>query len=365
MDGCRTGLSNSWRDAKATATTRRCCSSRLLKARRTSTPSRCILQTREEGRAVDVLEAKNAAVVPMFDHGIAFLPGPGPGGRSATSTPRARESRLGPLPSMDARAVRRSGWPGRPGRDHAAARQLARADHGSDVTLERCALHPGWISGDLVGDEQARGRLRRLPGCVPTLTQAGRSRRTTFADQPRRSRGCRPAWSWRRRSTSTASCPRGRALREVQPPTRPGWRVRSLDEHDRRRSGRARRYTSELAPLVRAYAARSCLPPQLAPMPPGADDEGSPPRPGFAWVDRCRTGGDENGGDFGQGSTSTIAARCARRPNRHADHAQDASCSTPGRHHGREKYPSWRAWLQRVDALMHKTVRMAPAGGAK
>jgi hypothetical protein len=28
-----------------------------------------------------------------------------------------------------------------------------------------------------------------------------------------------------------------------------------------------------------------------------------------------------------------------------------------------EEYPRWRSWLQRVDALMHKSVRLAPEGG--
>ena len=30
-----------------------------------------------------------------------------------------------------------------------------------------------------------------------------------------------------------------------------------------------------------------------------------------------------------------------------------------------EKYPSWRAFILQVDALMHKDVRLVPAGGDK
>jgi transglutaminase-like putative cysteine protease len=48
-----------------------------------------------------LLRSKNVAV-PLFDHGIAFLPGPG-GGRYLDAT--SPKSRLGPLPSMDAHGL--------------------------------------------------------------------------------------------------------------------------------------------------------------------------------------------------------------------------------------------------------------------
>ena len=59
-----------------------------------------MVQTRMTGQP-SVLLSKNAAV-PMFDHGIAFLPGPGGGQYLDATSP---QSRLGPIPSMDARAV--------------------------------------------------------------------------------------------------------------------------------------------------------------------------------------------------------------------------------------------------------------------
>ncbi len=48
-----------------------------------------------------LLLGKNAAI-PLFDHGIAFLPGPNGGTYLDATSP---QSRLGPLPSMDAKAV--------------------------------------------------------------------------------------------------------------------------------------------------------------------------------------------------------------------------------------------------------------------
>ena len=70
--------------------------------------------------AASVVRAKGAAV-PLFDHGIAFLPGPGGGTYLDATSP---QSRLGPLPSMDARAVALR--IGRAGRDRAASASSAR-----------------------------------------------------------------------------------------------------------------------------------------------------------------------------------------------------------------------------------------------
>ena len=30
-----------------------------------------------------------------------------------------------------------------------------------------------------------------------------------------------------------------------------------------------------------------------------------------------------------------------------------------------DKYKAWRAWIQRVDAIMHKSVRLVPEASAK
>ncbi len=59
-----------------------------------------MVQTRVTGQP-SILRARGAAI-PLFDHGIAYLPGPNGGTYLDATSP---QSRLGPLPSMDARAV--------------------------------------------------------------------------------------------------------------------------------------------------------------------------------------------------------------------------------------------------------------------
>ena len=71
-------------------------------------------------------------------------------------------------------------------------------------------------------------------------------------------------------------------------------------------------------------------------------------------------GGDEDGGAFGRAHFDV-----ARDPaDAHAVVARrvvvfDQSAISV------EQYPKWRAWVQRVDALMHKTVRILPPGSTR
>ena len=106
------------------------------------------MQTRLTGQP-SVLLAKNAAV-PMFDHGIAFLPGPNGGQYLDATSP---QSRLGPIPSMDARAValRMDTGP-------AEIVQLPASspdDHGADVSWTVTLGADG--SGELTGEERHTG----------------------------------------------------------------------------------------------------------------------------------------------------------------------------------------------------------------
>lgn len=96
-----------------------------------------------------LIRAKGAAI-PLFDHGIAFLPGEG-GGMYLDAT--APQSRLGPLPSMDARAVAL--------RMDAGAAEIVHLpasspdDHGSDIDWTIQLRQDG--SGDLTGEEKHIG----------------------------------------------------------------------------------------------------------------------------------------------------------------------------------------------------------------
>ncbi len=95
-----------------------------------------------------VARAQGAAI-PLFDHGIAFLPGPNGGQYLDATSP---QSRLGPLPSMDARAVAlRMDGP-------AEIVQLPSSspdDHGVDALWTLRMAADG--SADLEGDEHGTG----------------------------------------------------------------------------------------------------------------------------------------------------------------------------------------------------------------
>jgi transglutaminase-like putative cysteine protease len=87
-----------------------------------------LVQTRLTGMP-SVLRAPGAAI-PMFDHGIAFLPGPGGGTYLDATSP---ESRMGALPSMDARgsALRMAG-----SAEIVTLPESSPDDHGADVTWQ-------------------------------------------------------------------------------------------------------------------------------------------------------------------------------------------------------------------------------------
>jgi hypothetical protein len=80
---------------------------------------------------------------------------------------------------------------------------------------------------------------------------------------------------------------------------------------------------------------------------------------GYRWGD-LPPGGDENGGEFGRAHLEV--ARDAKDPKVvviKRNVVFDQSVITP------EKYPAWRAWIQRMDALMHKGVRLLPGVDTK
>ena len=106
-----------------------------------------MVQTRLTGQP-SLLRAPGAAI-PLFDHGIAHLPGPGAGTYLDATSP---QSRLGPLPSMDARAaaLRMTGA--------ASIVELPSSspdDHGVDATWTLSLAADG--SGDLEGEDRATG----------------------------------------------------------------------------------------------------------------------------------------------------------------------------------------------------------------
>jgi transglutaminase-like putative cysteine protease len=283
-----------------------------------------------------VLLAKNAAV-PRFDHGIAFLPGPNGGTYLDATSP---ESRLGPLPSMDARAFGLK-IDARP----AEIIQLPPGspdDHGSDVSWT-ITLQPDG-SGDLVGEERHSGDsafwLRTYASqpdaraqyvednlVSPYLPTVVVDKQVAFKGDLLRGQ----AWvKYKAHSDGLARHEQG----QLVVPLSQGASL-----------------ASQLAPLLTRTQPVS-LPPQLAPSRRERSERIIAP-PGFQWSD-LPSGGDENGGPFGRAHLEISRDKNDARAILVKRVIVFDESLIPV-----EKYASFRTWLQRVDGLMRKTARLS------
>jgi hypothetical protein len=298
-----------------------------------------MVQTRQTGEP-SLLLSKNVAI-PLFDHGIAFLPGPNGGTYLDATSP---ESRLGPLPSMDARAYGLK-VDARP----AEIFQLPKGspdDHGSEATWT-LSLHPD-ASADLVGEERHTGDsafwLRTYASQPDARAQYVEDNLvspylpTVAVDKTIEFKGDLPhgqAWvKYKAHSDGAARFEQGQL---VVPLTRGA----SL--------------ASQLAPLLERTLP-VVLPPQLAPNHRSRTVRIVLP-PGYRWAD-LPEGGDENGGGFGRAHLDI--ARDTKDPRAILVHylvVFDESRIPV------DRYPAFREWLQKVDRLMRKTGRAAPEGG--
>jgi hypothetical protein len=113
--------------------------------------------------------------------------------------------------------------------------------------------------------------------------------------------------------------------------------------------------TSQLAPLTQRTLP-VVLPPDYAPRHDQRTITITAPE-GFAFAD-LPPGGEESGGEFGRarldfervpGQANVVVVKRSL--------VFDLSTISL------EKYPKWRGWLQRVDGLMHRVVRLVPADG--
>jgi hypothetical protein len=290
-----------------------------------------------------LVRARGAAI-PLFDHGIAFLPGPGGGQYLDATSP---QSRLGPLPSMDARAVAlRLDGP-------AEIVQLPSSspdDHGVDATWTVSLAADG--TANLEGEERATGDdafwMRTYltePGARAQWVEdrlVGPWFPTVEVDKKVGFRGDLPRGgadvTWRARSDGLAR----REGNELVVPLSPSQPL-----------------ASHLAPLVKRTLP-VWLPPHMAPRKESRTIRVVAPA---GWrFEALPQGGDENGGPFGRAHLDV-----SRDPHGgeailvHRTTVFDQS-SIPV-----DEYAKWRAWVQRVDALMHKAVRLepAPAAGAR
>ncbi len=300
-----------------------------------------MVQTRMTGQP-SLLLSKNAAV-PLFDHGIAFLPGPGGGQYLDATSP---QSRLGPVPAMDARAygLRMDAGP-------AEIVQLPASspdDHGGDVTWTMTVAADG--SGEVTGEErhtgdgafwlrsnlsQAEARAQYVEDAIvgPWLTTVEVDKNIEFkGDLP----GGQAFVKYKAKS-------RGLARREGKD------LVLSLNASNT--------YGSNLAPLVERTLPVQ-LPPHLAPSHQNRTTRVLAPA-GYAWGE-LPPGGEANGGPYGRAKIEI--ARDGKEPR-----ALIIKRSVVFDQHliPVEKYASWRAFIGQIDALMHKEVRMIPAGGEK
>jgi hypothetical protein len=288
-----------------------------------------------------VLRAPGAAI-PLFDHGIAFLQGAHGGTYLDATSP---QSRLGPLPSMDARAValRMSG--------PAEIVQLPASspeDHGVDATWTIRLAAGG--SADLEGEERATGddafwmrtnltepgaRAQwvedRLVGTWFPTVEVDRS--VDFhGDLP----GGAASVRWRARSDGLARH-EGAALVVALSPAQP--------------------MASQLAPLLHR-SLPVWLPPHMAPRKESRKLRVVAPK-GWAF-EAIPPGGSEDGGPFGSARLDVSRDPAdARAVLVKRTVVLDQSAIAPS------DYPRWRAFIQRVDALMHKTLRLSPAGSPR
>jgi hypothetical protein len=288
-----------------------------------------------------LLRAPGAAV-PLFDHGIAYLPGPDGGTFLDATSP---QSRLGPLPSMDARAVGlRMDGPA----EIVTLPSGSPSDHGVDSTWT-IALRPDG-SADLDGEERASGDdafwLRTY------LTEPGA--RAPWVEE-HLIRPWFPTVEIGKTVEFRGELPQGRAVVR--------WRAASsgLARHEGDEMvvplSPSQTLASQLAPLVKRTQP-VWLPPNVAPRKEARTIRVIAPKNwSFAGLP---AGGDENGGAFGRAHVDV--ALDPHQPNVVMVHRTvifDQSAISV------DEYPRWRSWIQRVDALMHRSVRLvAAAGGA-
>lgn len=302
-----------------------------------------LVQTRYTAQPSLLLSQK--AAIPLFDHGIAYLPGVGgtPGRWLDATSP---QSRLGPLPSMDARALALyvsqgpaamvktpTASPDEHGVDGVWKIQLSASGAGDLDATERHVGDHAFVLRSTLGEKDARAQWveqNLLAGWFPTV-EVGKD--VEFA-------GDLPEGAARVRYRAHSAGLARKEADELVVPLAPSSTM-----------------TSQLAPLVRRTLP-VVLPPNTAPSHQTRTIRVLPPA-GYRATELAR-GGEENGGEFGyakveikndpQNPRGVLVTRTV---------VFDLSTIPV------EKYAAWRAWLQRVDGLLHRSVRFAPVGPKK
>ena len=296
-----------------------------------------LVQTRYTAQP-SLLKATHAAI-PLFDHGIAFLPGPKgkPGTWLDATSP---ESRLGPVPSMDARTLAFF-------IDEGPAQIIETPlsspdDHGVDADWTITLSPTG--AGDLVAKERHTG-------------DAAFELRMNLKQEDGRA-------TWVEQNIASGWFPTVQVTGDVdfKPDLAKGAAILAYKAHSEglaRREGRelavalaeSSTLTSQLAPLVKRTLP-VVLPARLAPAHETRTITIQAP-PGYAFAE-LPPNGDVPGGEFGKahlefkrgkGKGSVVVKRSV---------VFDMSTIPV------DKYQKWRGWLQHIDGLMHRTVRLIP-----
>ncbi len=292
-----------------------------------------MVQTRLTAMPSIVL-AKNVAV-PMFDHGIAFLPGPNGGMYLDATSP---ESRLGPLPSMDGHAVAL--------RMNAADEIVELPgsrpeDHGSDVKWAIKLSAAG--DADLEGDERHTGDgafyLRTY------LTQA--DARVQYVENNLLGLWF-PTVELDKKVDFEPNLAGGAARVRYKARSQ-GYARKEKDELVVTLSP-SQTLSSQLAPLLKRTLPLE-LPPYLAPSHQDKTLSISAP-PGYK-VGSLPDGGIVDGGDLGRASLTVT-------PDGKGKVSVKRSVVFGVHRIPTDRYPAFRKFVTDVDALMHKTVRFVP-----
>jgi transglutaminase-like putative cysteine protease len=300
-----------------------------------------LVQTRYTAQP-SILSAPHAAV-PLFDHGIAYLPGQGgaPGQWLDATSP---QSRMGPLPSMDARALALYATQGPPVIVNTPS--ASPSDHGVEGTwrvklaasaageLDATEKHVGdhaFVLRTSLGQKDARPQWveqNLLAGWFPTV-QVGKD-----VDFDANLPGGAARVHYRAHSDGLAR----REGNELVLPVAPTSTI-----------------TSQLAPLLKRRLP-VVLSPNTAPAHQTRVIHVEPPA-GYDVVELPK-GGEESGGEFGYARLDIQREPGGRGVVIQRTVVFDMSTIAV------DKYEAWRAWLQRVDALLHRGIRFAPRATA-
>jgi hypothetical protein len=280
------------------------------------------------------------AAVPLFDHGIAYLPGIGgaPGRWLDATSP---QSRLGPLPSMDSRAAALyvaqgpatairtpSASPEEHGVDGTWKIQLGPSGAGDLDATERHTGDHAFVLRSSLGEKDARPQWveqNLLAGWFPTV-EVGKD--VEFA-------GDLPLGAARVRYRAHSD---GLARREAEELVLPLSPTATL--------------TSHLAPLVKRTLP-VVLSPNTAPSHQTRVIRIAPPA-GYRAAELAADG-EEQGGEFGYARLEMRKDETNPRGVVVKRKVVFDMSTIPV-----EKYDAWRAWLQRVDTLLHRSVRFVP-----